>query len=114
MRARSASADGFKGHCAGPRRPPVHTDEHASDFLGELQKDEPLYKVHLQINVPPLREAEAARGREPAGLNCSRRGSRPLGLWTSVTRRTVEDSIKDAGCLATALLRIVDDMWTRW
>ena len=37
-----------------------------SDFLGELQKDEPLYKVHLQINVPPLREAELARGREPA------------------------------------------------
>ena len=29
-----------------------------SDFLGELQKDEPLYKVHRQIDVPPLREAE--------------------------------------------------------
>jgi hypothetical protein len=29
-----------------------------SDFLGELQKDEPLYKVRLQIDVPPLREPE--------------------------------------------------------
>ena len=26
-----------------------------SDFLGELQKDEPLYSVHQQINVPPMR-----------------------------------------------------------
>src|SRR5262249_47782741 len=26
-----------------------------ADFFGELQKDEPLYKVHRQINVPPLR-----------------------------------------------------------
>ena len=29
-----------------------------SDFLGELQKDEPLYSVHQQINVPPMREDE--------------------------------------------------------
>jgi hypothetical protein len=29
-----------------------------SDFLGELQKDEPLFKVHRKIDVPPLREAE--------------------------------------------------------
>ena len=29
-----------------------------SDFLGELQKDEPLFKVRRQIDVPPLREAE--------------------------------------------------------
>ena len=27
-----------------------------SDFLGELQKDEPLFKVHRKIDVPPLRE----------------------------------------------------------
>ena len=33
-------------------------DEYAHGFLGELQKDEPLYLVHRQINVPPLREAE--------------------------------------------------------
>ena len=26
-----------------------------SDFLGELQKDEPLYSAHRQINVPPMR-----------------------------------------------------------
>ena len=29
-----------------------------SDFLGEFQKDEPLYSVHQQINVPPMREDE--------------------------------------------------------
>ena len=29
-----------------------------SDFLGELQKDEPLYRVRQQIDVPPLREVE--------------------------------------------------------
>jgi TIR domain len=29
-----------------------------TDFLGELQKDEPLFKVHRKIDVPPLREAE--------------------------------------------------------
>jgi hypothetical protein len=29
-----------------------------ADFFGELLKDEPLYAVHQQINVPPLREPE--------------------------------------------------------
>src|SRR5262249_60835356 len=29
-----------------------------ADFLGELQKDEPLFKVNQQINMPPLREAK--------------------------------------------------------
>ena len=29
-----------------------------ADFFGELQNDEPLFNVHRQINVPPLREAE--------------------------------------------------------
>ena len=29
-----------------------------ADFLGELQKDEPLVDAHRQINVPPLREAQ--------------------------------------------------------
>jgi hypothetical protein len=29
-----------------------------ADFFGDLQKDEPLYMAHRQINVPPLREAQ--------------------------------------------------------
>ena len=29
-----------------------------ADFFGDLQKDEPLYAVHRQINVPPLRETQ--------------------------------------------------------
>ena len=32
-----------------------------ADFLGELHKDEPLFKVHRKIDVPPLREADCAR-----------------------------------------------------
>src|SRR5262249_51786979 len=32
-----------------------------ADFLGELQKDEPLYKVHRKIDVPPLREAALSK-----------------------------------------------------
>jgi hypothetical protein len=31
-----------------------------TDFLGELQKDEPLYNAHRQISVPPLRETEVS------------------------------------------------------
>ena len=38
-----------------------------ADFLGELQKDESLFKVHQKIDVPPLREAELAPGRQ---LSC--------------------------------------------
>jgi hypothetical protein len=29
-----------------------------SDFLGALQSDEPLFRTHYKIDVPPLREAE--------------------------------------------------------
>ena len=32
-----------------------------SDFLGQLQNDEPLFKARQQIDVPPLREAHCAR-----------------------------------------------------
>ena len=38
-----------------------------SDFLGELQKDEPLYKVHLTDQCAAAARGGAARGREPAG-----------------------------------------------
>ena len=38
-----------------------------SDFLGELQKDEPLYKVHRTDQCAAAARGGAARGREPAG-----------------------------------------------
>jgi len=34
------------------------------NFLGELQKDEPLYKVHRQINVPPCARPSWSRSYE--------------------------------------------------
>jgi hypothetical protein len=82
-----------------------------SDFLGELQKDEPLYKVHLQINVPPLREAQLREVvSRPAELLSARFES--AGLVDVITLRTVEDSVKDVGALPL-LSYTLDDMWTQ-
>jgi formylglycine-generating enzyme required for sulfatase activity len=82
-----------------------------SDFLGELQKDEPLFKVHRQINVPPLREAELRQVvSRPAELLSAR--FEPAGLVDIITRRTAEDSVKDVGALPL-LSYTLDDMWTQ-
>jgi hypothetical protein len=69
-----------------------------ADFFGELQKDEPLYKAHRLINVPPLREAELGEvvGR-PAKLLSAR--FEPDHLAADVARRTAEESTRDAGAL---------------
>jgi formylglycine-generating enzyme required for sulfatase activity len=81
-----------------------------SDFLGELQKDEPLYTVHLQINVPPLREAELHEVvSRPPELLAAR--FETAGLVAIITRRTAEDSVKDVGALPL-LSYTLDDMWT--
>jgi formylglycine-generating enzyme required for sulfatase activity len=82
-----------------------------SDFLGELQKDEPLYKVHLQINVPPLREAELREvvSRPPELLSARFETD---GLADVIIRRTAEDSVKDVGALPL-LSYTLDDMWTQ-
>jgi formylglycine-generating enzyme required for sulfatase activity len=82
-----------------------------ADFLGELQKDEPLYLVHRQINVPPLREAELREVvTRPAELLSARFES--TGLADNITRRTAEDSVKDVGALPL-LSYTLDDMWTQ-
>lgn len=82
-----------------------------TDFLGELQKDEPLYVVHRQINVPPLREAELREVvSRPAELLSARFES--AGLADNITRRTAEDSVKDVGALPL-LSYTLDDMWTQ-
>src|SRR5262249_24888723 len=82
-----------------------------TDFLGELQKDEQLFKVHRKIDVPPLREAELrAVVSRPAELLSAR--FETAGLVEMITRRTAEDSVKDAGALPL-LSYTLDDMWTQ-
>ena len=82
-----------------------------SDFLGELQKDEPLYHVRRQIDVPPLREAELHEVvSRPAELLAAR--FETAGLVDIITRRTAEDSVKDVGALPL-LSYTLDDMWTQ-
>jgi formylglycine-generating enzyme required for sulfatase activity len=82
-----------------------------SDFLGELQKDEPLYMVHRKIDVPPLREAELREVvSRPAELLSAR--FETAGLADIITRRTAEDSVRDVGALPL-LSYTLDDMWTQ-
>jgi len=82
-----------------------------SDFLGELQKDEPLFNVHRQINVPPLRELELRQVvSRPAELLSAR--FETTDLADIITRRTAEDSVKDVGALPL-LSYTLDDMWTQ-
>src|SRR5215510_329111 len=82
-----------------------------TDFLGELQKDEPLFKVHRKIDVPPLREAELREVvSRPAEL-LSARFETPE-LVDIITRRTAEDSVKDVGALPL-LSYTLDDMWAQ-
>jgi len=82
-----------------------------ADFLGELQKDESLFKVHRKIDVPPLREMELRMVvRRPAELLSAR--FETDGLADVITRRTAEDSVKDVGALPL-LSYTLDDMWTQ-
>jgi formylglycine-generating enzyme required for sulfatase activity len=82
-----------------------------ADFLGELQKDESLYKVRLQIDVPPLREAALREVvSRPAALLSAR--FETAGLVDVITRRAAEDSVKDVGALPL-LSYSLDDMWTQ-
>jgi formylglycine-generating enzyme required for sulfatase activity/cellulose biosynthesis protein BcsQ len=82
-----------------------------SDFFGELQRDELLYAVHRQINVPPLRESQLREVvNRPAELLSAR--FETAGLADIITRRTAEDSVKDVGALPL-LSYTLDDMWTQ-
>jgi len=82
-----------------------------SDFLGQLQNDEPLFKARHQIDVPPLRETEL---REIVSRPAQQLGARfeAEGLINIITRRTAEDSVKDVGALPL-LSYTLDDMWTQ-
>jgi len=82
-----------------------------TDFLGELQKDEPLFKVHRKIDVPPLREAKLREVvSRPADLLSAR--FETDGMVDIITRGTAQDSVKDAGALPL-LSYTLDDMWTQ-
>jgi Novel STAND NTPase 1 len=82
-----------------------------TDFLGELQKDESLFKVHQKIDVPPLREAELRKVVNcPAELLSAR--FETAELVDIITRRTAEDSVKGVGALPL-LSYTLDDMWTQ-
>jgi hypothetical protein len=82
-----------------------------SDFLGQLQNDEALFKARQQIDVPPLREDAL---REIVGRPAKLLGARfeSEGLVDIITRRTAEDSIRDVGALPL-LSYTLDDMWTQ-
>ena len=82
-----------------------------SDFLGHLQRDEPLFRARQHIDVPPLREAELREVvSRPAQLLAARFETE--GLIDIITRRTAEDSIKDVGALPL-LSYTLDDMWAQ-
>jgi formylglycine-generating enzyme required for sulfatase activity len=82
-----------------------------SDFLGYLQKDEPLFKSRLHIDVPPLREKELSEVvSKPASLLGAR--FEPSGLADIIVRSAIEDSRKDAAALPL-LSYTLDDMWAQ-
>ena len=82
-----------------------------ADFLGELQKDQPLHSVYRQIEVPPLREAELREvvSRPATLLSASFETD---NLAENIARRAAEESTKDAGALPL-LSYLLDDMWQR-
>jgi hypothetical protein len=80
-----------------------------ADFFGELQKDAPLYKQHRHINVPPLGEGELLSVvTQPAKLLSV--SFETDHLAADITKRTAEESTKDAGALPL-LSYLLDDMW---
>jgi formylglycine-generating enzyme required for sulfatase activity len=82
-----------------------------ADFLGALQSDESLYRVHRQVNVPPLREAELREVvSRPADILSARFATD--GLAAHIAERTAEESTRDSGALPL-LSYLLDDMWTR-
>jgi formylglycine-generating enzyme required for sulfatase activity len=82
-----------------------------SDFLGELQKDEPLFVVRQQIDVPPLREAQLRDVVTlPAKLLSARFETERLA--DDIVRRATVESLGDSGALPL-LSYLLDEMWLR-
>ena len=74
-----------------------------SDFLGELQKDEPLYTVHRQINVPPMRrDALFELVSKPAELLSARFETATLA--GDIANRAADESTQGCQRAAAAVL----------
>ena len=85
-----------------------------TDFLGELQKDEPLYLVHRADQCTSAARGRAARGREPAGRTALRCTVRERGAGGQhYPAQFAEDSVKDVARLSRCCLSTLDDMWTQ-
>src|SRR5256885_9467 len=69
-----------------------------ADFFGALQGDEALYRVHRQVNVPPLRAAELREVvARPAEILSARFATDALAAH--IAERAAEESAKDSGAL---------------
>ncbi len=81
-----------------------------ADFYGSLQRDKPLFRARVQIDVPPLGEEEL---REVVSRPAQLLGARfePEKLVDIIARRAAEDSVRDVGALPL-LSYTLDDMWT--
>jgi formylglycine-generating enzyme required for sulfatase activity len=80
-----------------------------SDFLGQLQHDQPLFSVYRPIDVPPMREAELRQVvSRPAELLGARFESDRVPAY--IAQRAADESSKDAGTLPL-LSYLLDDMW---
>jgi formylglycine-generating enzyme required for sulfatase activity len=80
-----------------------------SDFLGELQKDEALYTVHRQVNIPPMRrDALFELVSKPAEVLSAR--FEQAALSGNIANRAAEESTKDTSALPL-LSYLLDDMW---
>ena len=75
----------------------------------ELQKDESIYAIHRQVNVPPLREADLREVvSRPPELLSARFETDHLAL--QIAQRAAEESTRDAGALPL-LSYLLDDTW---
>jgi formylglycine-generating enzyme required for sulfatase activity len=81
-----------------------------SDFFGSLQNDQPLFKAHQLISVPPLGEESL---REVVSRPAQLLGARfeTDRLVDIIALRAAEDSVKEVGALPL-LSYTLDDMWT--
>ena len=80
-----------------------------SDFLGELQKDEALYTVHRQVNIPPMRrDALFELVSKPAEVLSAR--FEQAASSGNIANRAAEESTKDTSALPL-LSYLLDDMW---
>jgi hypothetical protein len=80
-----------------------------TDFLGYLQRDAPLFRARLQVDVPPLGEAELREvvSRPAELLGAYFENERLIDI---IAQRAAEDSVKDVGALPL-LSYTLDDMW---